>query len=80
MQQETIKQELNGSESRYEKGLDLYKQGKVFFAKGMYKVNGYEVDLRTPVECNCLTSKLGNKPVSISLRQSYLVRIVARQR
>ncbi len=27
--QETIGEELNGSKSRYEKGLELYKQGKV---------------------------------------------------
>ncbi len=46
---ETIKQELNGSKSRYEKGLELYKQGKLFFAKGMYEVNGYTIELRTLV-------------------------------
>ncbi len=53
MQPETIREELNGSKSRYEKGFELYKQGKVFFAKGLYKVNGYEVDLRSPVKCEC---------------------------
>ena len=37
--------------SRYENGLELYRQGKVFFTNGMYKVNGYMVDLRTPVKC-----------------------------
>jgi uncharacterized C2H2 Zn-finger protein len=51
--QETIREELNGSKARYEKGLELYKEGKVFFSKGMYKVNGYEVDLRSPVKCEC---------------------------
>ncbi len=53
MQQE-IKQELNGSKSRYEKGLELYKQGKVSISSnGLFKVCGYyEVDTEKMV-CSC---------------------------
>jgi hypothetical protein len=46
--------ELKEGNARYEKGMELYKQGKVSItSNGMFKVNGYEVDLRTPVRCEC---------------------------
>lgn len=52
--QETIKQELNGSKARYEKGLELYKQGKVSInGNGLFKVCGYyEVDTEK-MTCSC---------------------------
>jgi hypothetical protein len=46
--------ELKESKTRYEKGMELYKQGRVSVTpNGMFKVNGFEVDLRTPVRCEC---------------------------
>jgi len=54
MQQEAIREELNRSKSRYEKGLELYKQGKVSInSNGLFKVCGYyEVDTEK-MTCSC---------------------------
>lgn len=48
--QETIREELNSS--RYEKGLELYKEGKVFVSGSGFKVNGYQVDIEK-MTCDC---------------------------
>ncbi len=54
MQQETIEQELNGSKSRYEKGLELYKQGKVSIgSNGLFKVCGYYEADTERMTCSC---------------------------
>ena len=46
--------DLEQSKARYLKGIELYKEGKVSItSSGLYKVNGYLVDLRTPIECEC---------------------------
>ena len=46
--------ELEQSKARYLRGIELYKEGKVSITKdGLYKVNGYLVDLSTPIECEC---------------------------
>jgi hypothetical protein len=52
--QETLKQDLNNSKSRYEKGMEIYKSGKVSInCDGLFKVCGYyEVDTDKMV-CNC---------------------------
>lgn len=54
MQQETIKQDLNRSKSRYEKGMEIYKSGKVSInGDGLFKVCGYyEVDTGK-MKCTC---------------------------
>lgn len=46
-------QELNGNKSRYEKGLELYREGKVSIGSiGLFKVSGFEVDtVRMQYEC-----------------------------
>ncbi len=61
--QETIIEELNGSKSRYEKGLELNKQGKVSIKNnGLFKVCGYyEVDTDKMV-CNCPDHRTRNQP------------------
>src|SRR5919108_53874 len=46
--------ELQQSKARYLRGIELYKEGKVSItSNGLYKVNGYRVDLSTPIECEC---------------------------
>lgn len=59
---ETTKQELNGSKSRYEKGLELYKAGKVSIGnKGLSKVSGYcDVDTEK-MTCTCCPDYKGRK-------------------
>lgn len=45
--QEAIREDLNGSKSRCEKGLELYKQGKVSInSNGLFKVSGFEMDTK----------------------------------
>jgi hypothetical protein len=49
------RQELNESRARYEKGLELYKQGKVSIdtsGYGLFRVNEYLVDTQK-VKCGC---------------------------
>ncbi len=51
--QEAIRHDLNGSKPRYEKGLELYKQGKVSInSNGLFKVSGFEVDTEK-MQCDC---------------------------
>ncbi len=52
--QEAIRDELKNSKSRYEKGMELYRQGKESInCDGLFKVCGYyEVDTDKMV-CNC---------------------------
>ena len=52
--QETLKQELTNGKSRYEKGMELCRQGKVSInGGGLFKVCGYyEVDT-DKMDCNC---------------------------
>lgn len=48
------REELNSSKSRYEKGMELYKQGKVSIgSNGLFTVSGfYEVDIEK-MQCGC---------------------------
>ena len=51
--QETSKKELNSSKSRYDKGLELYKSGRVSInSNGLFKVSGFEVDTEN-MQCEC---------------------------
>jgi hypothetical protein len=57
------REELNGSKSRYEKGMELYKQGKVSITgDGLFKVSGYyEVNTGT-MKCECPDYKNNRRP------------------
>lgn len=44
---------LGAGKARYERGIELYKQGKVSInSKGYFEVNGYQVDTEK-VKCEC---------------------------
>ena len=57
------REELNGSKSRYEKGMELYKQSKVSITgDGLFKVSGfYKVDTGK-MQCECPDYKNNRRP------------------
>jgi hypothetical protein len=49
----TTKTELEASRSRYDKGMELYKSGRVSInSNGLFKVSGFEVDTEK-MQCEC---------------------------
>jgi hypothetical protein len=49
----TARTDLKASHSRYDKGMDLYKSGRVSIgANGFFKVSGFEVDTEK-MQCEC---------------------------
>jgi hypothetical protein len=62
LSEQKAREELNGSKFRYEKGLELYKQGKVSIgSNGLFKVSGFEVDTGR-MKCECPDYKTRRQP------------------